>query len=143
MKISEIRRVIDSAYHTRNWLTGSGIRAEFIKQDVGPTLAKKIAELKALVIAPRFKPDIERRDDEIQRCETVIARWLAYRSAGITGNEEGAKRLCRDGGPRHVFLGANKCALCETTYDAHIGKLLVSANREKPVLRLVVDNTRK
>lgn len=145
MKIGEIRNIIESAYHTRNWLTGSGIRAEFIKQDVGPTLAKKIAELKALVIAPRFKQDIERRDEEIERCERVIARWIAYREEGIKGDHTDAadKKLCIDGGPRHVFAGNFNCTLCNISHTDHIKPLIVAANRPKPVLRLVVDNTRK
>jgi len=76
MKIAYVRIVIRRAMWTRNDLTG-GTRDEFIAQDVGPRLAEKIAELRALVIAPRFADDIAERDREIERCATVIARWEA------------------------------------------------------------------
>lgn len=148
MKIGEIRNIIESAYHTRNWLTGSGIRAEFIKQDVGPTLAKKIAELRALVIAPRFKQDIERRDEEIERCERVIARWIAYREADIKGDhtDKPENKLCMDGGSRHVFAGAFRCTLCNIHHTEAGKTATVKPLVERgflPQLRLVVDNTRK
>lgn len=76
MKIAQIRDTIRAAMWTRNDLTG-GTREEFRNQAVGPRLEAKIAELRALVIAPRFAADIARRDEEIGYCEAVIARWQA------------------------------------------------------------------
>lgn len=76
MKIGAVREVIRCAMWTRNDLTG-GTRAEFIRQNVGASLAAKIDELRALVIAPRFAADIADRDAEIERCAAVIARWEA------------------------------------------------------------------
>ncbi len=74
MKIAAIRDIIRAATWTRSDLTGGTIN-EFIRQDVGGRLTAKIEELRALVIAPRFADDIAHRDGEIERCETVIARW--------------------------------------------------------------------
>lgn len=79
MKIAQIREIIRRAMWTRNDLTG-GTAEEFRKQDVGPRLEAKIAELRALEIAPRFADDIADRDAEIVRCEAVIARWNATAS---------------------------------------------------------------
>lgn len=76
MKIAAIRSAIRCAAWSRSDLTG-GTRDEFVRQDVGGRLAAAIAELRALVIAPRFAKDAQDRDAEIARCEAVIARWQA------------------------------------------------------------------
>lgn len=76
MKIGEIRDVIQGARWTRNDLTG-GTREEFRKQQVGPVLLAKVATLEALVIPPRFAQDEQRRAEEIEYCQRVIARWNA------------------------------------------------------------------
>lgn len=104
--IGSIRDVIRSAEFRRNWLTG-GTSEEFRKQQVGPALAEKVAELRALVIAPRFAADIEHRDNEVERCERTIARWNEAQTAPAIDN-----RVCAEGGPRHVFLGSPCCTLC-------------------------------
>lgn len=106
MLIAQIRRVIESADHTRNWLTG-GTAEEFRKQAVGPSLRKKIEELQALDIASRFADDIEERAKEIKRCEEVIARWEAAQKVAPAD-----RRSCAEGGPRHVQLGTASCVLC-------------------------------
>lgn len=135
MKIGEIRRVIERAYNARQWLTGSGIIAEFVKQDVGPQLRARVEELRALVIAPRFAADIERRAEEIERCERVIARWEAYRAEGITDARD--RKLCMDGGPRHVYVGNDRCTLCN---KAHTDRAEPATVRTRPNLALVVNN---
>lgn len=76
MKISEIRATIRAADWTRRDLTG-GTREEFRRQAVGPALARHVAALRALDIAPRFARDIEDRDHAIAACEHVITRWEA------------------------------------------------------------------
>lgn len=76
MKIAEIRQIIRAAMWVRNDLVG-GTAEEFRKQAVGPRLEEKIAELRALEIAPRFAQDAQSRQEEIARCEAVIARWQA------------------------------------------------------------------
>ena len=106
MKIAEIRDVIRGAEFSRNWLTG-GTSEEFRKQAVGPRLREKVEALRALVIAPRFADDIEQRAREIERCEATIARWEAVQHAAPIDN-----RVCAEGGPRHVYIGARSCTLC-------------------------------
>lgn len=95
MKIAAIRDIIRAATWTRSDLTGGTID-EFIRQDVGGRLAAKIAELRALVIAPRFADDIAHRDGEIERCEAVIARWNGRRAEAKAAQLAKAEELGRD-----------------------------------------------
>ncbi len=95
MKIAAIRDIIRAATWTRSDLTGGTID-EFIRQDVGSRLTAKIAELRALVIAPRFTDDIEHRDGEMQRCEAVIARWQNRREEAKAAQIVRAENLGRD-----------------------------------------------
>jgi hypothetical protein len=82
MTINQIRDVIQAVRWNRNDLTG-GTSEEFTRQQVGPILEKKIAELRALVIPARFVRDIERRDEEITFCLRVVGRWVAAQVAGV------------------------------------------------------------
>lgn len=83
MKIGEIRRIIDRAGYTRNDYSGH-TREEFLRANVPERLVPLIEELKALVIAPRFKMDEERRLNEIERLYVVLDRWKARRvEAGL------------------------------------------------------------
>lgn len=79
MTIAQIRDTIQSVRWTRNHLVG-GTSEEFARQLVGPVLAEKIKELRALNIPARFADDIARRDEEIEFCNNVIGRWEAARS---------------------------------------------------------------
>jgi len=80
MTISQIRSVIDTASWNRHDLSGS-TREEFMRCDVPRRLLPQIEALRALTIHPRFTSDIERRDSEIPRCETVIERWVSLKTA--------------------------------------------------------------
>lgn len=95
MKIAAIRDILRAATWTRFDLTGGTID-EFIRQDVGGRLTAKIAELRALVIAPRFVDDIAHRDGEIERCEAVIARWHDRRAEAKAAQIVRAENLGRD-----------------------------------------------
>lgn len=108
MKITQIRSVISGAAWVRQDF-GGHTREEFKRADVAGRLGEKIAALRALVIAPRFARDIERRDDEIRYCEAVIARWHAAKAEPVVDT-----RVCTEGGPRHVYLGAPACQLCHS-----------------------------
>lgn len=107
MTIGAIRDIIRSAQHRRDWLTG-GTREEFKRQQVGPSLEEKIAELQALDIPPRFVADIESRDKEIDYCRRVIERWNAAQL------EQPAPPPAH----RHVFLGGPVCVTCNAPFVA-------------------------
>jgi len=95
MKISEIRDIIGNAEWSRHDLTG-GTAEEFRRQDVGPRLEAKIAELQALVIPPRFVDDEARRVKEIEHCQRVIDRWnKAQEVPGEVNYETNTEMLTR------------------------------------------------
>lgn len=109
MKIGEIRNVLDRSGWVRNDYAGH-TAAEFKRANVGERLTKMIADLEALVIAPRFAHEVERRTHEVESCRAVIARWEAAPDA------PSYKATCQEGGTRHVFLGANNCRLCGNAF---------------------------
>lgn len=74
MKISEIRRVIESCNWSRNDL-GGATRDEFRRMDVRTHLTKHIDAVAALVIAPRFVDDIADAAEAIHRARATIERW--------------------------------------------------------------------
>ena len=74
MKISEIRKVIDSCNWSRNDLS-SATSEEFRKMDVPARLNKHIEAVRALVIPARFVRDIEMQQFAIEYTLNVIARW--------------------------------------------------------------------
>lgn len=80
LKIAEIRKEIDGAIWAIDWYTG-GTADEFVKQDVGPALTKRIERLEALCIAPRFAHEIQARTTVIERLQRTIARWNSKRIA--------------------------------------------------------------
>lgn len=79
MKIAKIREIIRSGYYLRDMLTG-GTLEEFARQEVGPDLEKKIAEIEALIIPARFTADITEAAAEIDRCREVVERWKVRRA---------------------------------------------------------------
>ena len=79
MKISDIRRTIESCNWSRNDLGGSTL-AEFKACDVPARLNRHIEAVRALVIAPRFARDIENQAWAIECAEKTIARWAAMHS---------------------------------------------------------------
>ncbi|MEB2158961.1 hypothetical protein VDS42_19115 [Xanthomonas campestris pv. campestris] len=80
LKIAQIRQEIDGAIWAIDWYTG-GTADEFVKQDVGPALTKRIERLEALCIAPRFAADIQSRTTVIARLRSTIDRWSNKRIA--------------------------------------------------------------
>lgn len=107
--IYSIRASLDLSAYLRNDYAGH-TAAEFKRANVGERLARMIADLEALVIAPRFTHEVERRTHEVESCRAVIARWEAAPAL------DSYKRTCQEGGTRHVFLGANNCRLCGTVF---------------------------
>lgn len=76
MKISEIRRVIESLNWNRHDL-GGATREEFKRERVDVRLTKHIEAVQALVIPPRFADDIADAAEAIEFARRVIARWQA------------------------------------------------------------------
>jgi hypothetical protein len=74
MKISEIRRVIESCNWARNDLSGA-TTDEFRKMKVPMMLLGHIADVAALVIPARFVRDIADQQHAIEAAERMIARW--------------------------------------------------------------------
>lgn len=83
MKISKIREIIEGAQWTSLDLQGH-TRQEFARRDVPSIIGSEIAALDALVIAPRFARDIERRSDVRANCQRRLYDW--YLSKGIVLN---------------------------------------------------------
>ena len=106
MKISAIRDVLRFAEYCRHDYSGH-TTPEFIKADVEGKLTARIAEMRALVIAPRFASDIAFRDAEIRRCEETITRWKELRA-----NPPAPEAAYVPGPHRCVFLGSFKCITC-------------------------------
>lgn len=79
MKIAEIRRTIESCNWSRNDLSGSTM-AEFKAQNVPARLNPHITAVRSLVIAPRYKNEIEAQAWAIKYADRVIARWAAMHS---------------------------------------------------------------
>ncbi len=97
MKISEIRRVIESCNWSRNDL-GGATREEFRKMDVRTRLTRHIEAVEALVIAPRFAADIADAADAIIRARATIERWEAvqlrpYQQAAVDAIRNGPPTL--------------------------------------------------
>ena len=101
MKIAQIRDVIRGAEWLNNDYKGH-LPREFVKADVGPRLAAKIAELEALVIPARFVRDIQLRADVIRWCRQTIADWERERANPTPVSTE----------HRCIWLGGNRCLRC-------------------------------
>lgn len=108
MKISQIRDVLRFAEYCRHDYSGHTTE-EFMKADVEGKLTARIAEMRALVIAPRFASDIAFRDAEIRRCEQTIQRWKDLRANPPVKSEPNPRVV---GAHRCVFLGGFKCLTC-------------------------------
>lgn len=76
MKISEIRRVIESCNWNRLDL-GGATREEFKRERVDIRLNKHVANVQALVIPARFADDIADAAEAIEFARRVVARWQA------------------------------------------------------------------
>ena len=76
MKISKIRDVIEFSMYCRRDLSGH-TQGECMRRNVPEVMGRRIDELRALDIAPRFAQDCLRRDEEILYSEAVIERWKA------------------------------------------------------------------
>lgn len=79
MTIAAIRTVIESAQWNNLDLQGH-TREEYMRRNVPAVMGEQIAALDALVIAPRFTRDIERRETVRANCERRIARWYELHS---------------------------------------------------------------
>lgn len=80
MTIAAIRNVIEFAQYVNLDLQGH-TREEFARRDVSAVVTPHIEALQALVIAPRFARDIERRDTVLANCKRRIERWNDMREA--------------------------------------------------------------
>lgn len=79
MKISEIRALIYALRCNRNDLCGLP-DAEFERTDVPARLNPFIEACKAVVIAPKFKQDIENRRLAVEKAEALIQLWYKKRT---------------------------------------------------------------
>lgn len=107
--IYSIRASLDLSTYLRNDYAGH-TPAEFQRANVVERMARMIADLEALVIAPRFTREVERRTYEIEQCRAVAARWVTSIAAPAY------KPTCQEGGTRHVWLGHMNCQLCGTPF---------------------------
>lgn len=80
MTISAIREVIEAAQWNNLDFQGY-TREEFARANVPARLVPHIAALDALVIAPRFARDVERRAQVRANCERRIAVWTERQPA--------------------------------------------------------------
>lgn len=76
MKISAIRRTIESCNWSRNDLSGSTVE-EFKRCNVAERLGRHIDAVRALEIAPRFVRDLHDQAWAIECAEKTVARWQA------------------------------------------------------------------
>lgn len=116
MKISEIRDVLRFAEHCRHGYSGYRTPEFIAAPEVETKLTARIAEMRALVIAPRFASDIAFRDAEIRRCEQTIARWKELRA-----NPPAPEAAYVPGPHRCVFLGGFKCLTCGAPFNKTLG----------------------
>ncbi len=80
MPIAKIRGAIEALNWSRNDL-GGATRDEYKKMNVRVRLELRIAEVRALVIPPRFVDDIADAAEAIERAEREIAKWEALQTA--------------------------------------------------------------
>lgn len=83
MTISAIREVIQYAQWENLDLQGH-TREEFARRNVPAVMKTHLEALDALVIAPRFARDVERRAQVRANCERRITAWLAMQPVTAT-----------------------------------------------------------
>jgi len=74
LPIAKIREIIRSGFFLRDMMTG-GTREEFARQNVGPELLARAAQIAGLEIPERFQVDRMEANAEIARLQEVAARW--------------------------------------------------------------------
>lgn len=81
LKIADFRLEVRGLNWLRHDLTG-GTPDEFVKQNVGPMLEKRIAEVEALIpqVHSRFQEDIDDANSAIAYARKTIDRWHAKRA---------------------------------------------------------------
>jgi len=83
MKISDIRRAIDSAQNARTDLQGHTTQ-EFIAADVSARLGRHIETLSALQIPARYVEELRQRSVAIDALARMLDRWQGLRAAEAT-----------------------------------------------------------
>lgn len=84
LPIAKIREIIRSGFYLRDMLTG-GTAEEFARQNCGPDLMARAAEIQGLHIPERFKADREEAAAEVHRLLTVAQRWCQRRKEYLDG----------------------------------------------------------
>lgn len=78
LPIAKIRDIIRSGFYLRDMMTG-GTAEEFARQNCGPDLMARAAEIQALHIPERFTADRAEAAAEVERLLTTAQRWCQRR----------------------------------------------------------------